>query len=286
MGDRPVEKIDDIHRRGKVPVVVGGTSYYIESLVYDNLVWRRRRQDDDGQDEDGKDDNDDDGGGGDFSAPTLNAFREYALFRHVNDAPTADTADGAGRMYADALSEAVRFARTMPAVGRLSRRRYRYTFAPATAETELTAAPPAECEAAALFAHGVRVLDAALAAVVDGSCDAPVAGGPYEVLAADAATAGHRDRPGLVDVRRRLDALLRAAGDRGPAQQAAVRETLCRACAEVERRAQRLALALLADDENTAVALITPAALKAHAAYFDPVTANSLHPHNTRKVFR
>lgn len=267
-----------------MPVVVGGTSYYIESLVYENLVWRQRRQDDGGQQEDS--DDDDDGGDG-FASPSLDEFREYALFRHVNDAPAADTADGAGRMYADTLSEAVRFVRTMPAVGRLSRQRYRYTFAP-VAETELAAASePAECEAAALFAHGVRILDAALVAVADGSCEALAAGDVrYEVLAADATTASHRDRPGPADVRRRLDALLRAADDRGPGEREAVRQVLCRACTEVEKRAQRLALALLADDELTAVALISPAALKAHAAYFDPVTANGLHPHNTRKVFR
>lgn len=27
--------ISDIHSRGKIPVVVGGTNYYIESLLYD-----------------------------------------------------------------------------------------------------------------------------------------------------------------------------------------------------------------------------------------------------------
>lgn len=30
-----LKAIEDIHGRGKVPIVVGGTNYYIESLVYE-----------------------------------------------------------------------------------------------------------------------------------------------------------------------------------------------------------------------------------------------------------
>jgi len=82
-----------------------------------------------------------------------------------------------------------------------------------------------------------------------------------------------------------VDALLAGAAE-GETAAAAVRGVLCRTHAELERRTQRLALALLADDERTAVDLMSPRALKLHASYFDPVAANELHPHNTRKVFR
>ncbi|GMM33703.1 tRNA dimethylallyltransferase [Saccharomycopsis crataegensis] len=35
-----LSKIDDIHRRGKIPIVVGGTSYYLQSLLFTNRVVR------------------------------------------------------------------------------------------------------------------------------------------------------------------------------------------------------------------------------------------------------
>jgi len=259
-----------------VPVVVGGTSYYIESIVYNNLV----RRPDGGGEEEARDDEETSGDDDDAAEHlTLGAFREYAPFRNSNDPPTADTADAAGRLYADALAEAVRFARTMPAVGRLSRKRYRNTFVPADDGRSRWPRTVAERETAALFGHGVRVLDAVTAA----------AGAPadvrYEVSAADVAV-GHRERYALADVRSRLDALLRRTAGTSERQQLAVREALRRAHAELEKRTQRLALALLADREQTAVSLLTPAALKAHAAYFDPVAAHELHPHDTRKVFR
>lgn len=278
LNDWPLQ-IDDIYSRGKVPVVVGGTSYYIESIVYNNLV-RRPDGGEEAEDEEETSDHDNSDGAEHL---TLAAFREYAPFRNGNDRPTVDTADAAGRLYADALAEAVRFARTMPAVGRLSRKRYRNTFVPAaTADDHRSRWPRtvAECETAALCAHGVRVLDAVTAA--GASADVR-----YEVSAADVAV-GHRERYALADVRSRLDALLRRTGaGRGTAdEQPAVREALCRTHAELEKRTQRLALALLADREQTAVSLLTPVALKTHAAYFDPVAAHELHPHNTRKVFR
>lgn len=288
-----------------MPVVVGGTSYYIESLIYDNLVPRPADRDRDGRDEDDDDDADDaddaaadeteskrrrgrphDDGGGDDDLSAA-AFREYAPFRHRNDAPAAATAEAAGRMYADALAEAVRFARTMPAVGRLSSKRYRNTFAPQPHEPPAdgpSAWPSAvaECETAALYAHGVRWLDA-VAAAGPAASDAAVLG-RCDVCAADVA-AGHSGRYARADVRSRLDGLLRLAADGAHADDA-LAAALRRAHAAVERRVQRLALALLAERERTAVDLVAAADLKAHAAYFDPVAANELHPHNTRKVFR
>ena len=32
-----LECINDIHSRGKIPIVVGGTNYYIEALLFENL---------------------------------------------------------------------------------------------------------------------------------------------------------------------------------------------------------------------------------------------------------
>lgn len=276
-------KIDDIYARGKVPVVVGGTSYYIESLIYNNLV--RSSEDGGGvndslvveeqDDDDDDDEDDDDDGAAIANRVSVDALREYALFRNGNDASAADTADGAGRMYADALVEAVRFVRTLPAVGLLSFKRYRNTFAP-PADNDRSRWPPtvAECETAALYAHGVRVLDAAA------NADTGIL---YDVLAADVVT-GRRERYAAADVRSRLDTLLTTA--RADDSAAAVREVLCRAYDELEKRVQRFALALLVDNEQAATSVLSPHALKAHAAYFDPAAASVLHPHNTRKVFR
>lgn len=265
-------------------MVVGGTSYYIESLIYDNLVPRPADRADD------RDDDVDDCDGAEAQRRddlSVDAFREYAPFRHPNDKPTAATPEAAGRMYADALAEAVRFARTMAAVGRLPFKRYRNTFA--TAEVVDRGEPSpwpsavAECETAALYAHGVRVLDAV--AVVLAGTGTPLDDVRYDVSAADVAV-GHRERYARADVRSRLDGLLAAAAAAGRDAECILAEALCRMHAEVERRVQRLALALLVDRERTAVDLVTAADLKAHAAYFDPVAANELHPHNTRKVFR
>eukprot|EP00349_Pseudokeronopsis_sp_Brazil_P005151 CAMPEP_0202968090 /NCGR_PEP_ID=MMETSP1396-20130829/13211_1 /ASSEMBLY_ACC=CAM_ASM_000872 /TAXON_ID= /ORGANISM="Pseudokeronopsis sp., Strain Brazil" /LENGTH=125 /DNA_ID=CAMNT_0049693949 /DNA_START=157 /DNA_END=534 /DNA_ORIENTATION=+ len=33
-----LEKVDEVRARGKVPVVVGGTNYYIESILFENHV--------------------------------------------------------------------------------------------------------------------------------------------------------------------------------------------------------------------------------------------------------
>jgi len=268
-------------------VVVGGTSYYIEAIIYNNLVRRPGATgvdsgDDDDDDGDGDDDSDDEPSpvDGEPWAPSVDDFREYSPFRHGNDPPTADTATGAGEMYADALADAVTFARVTSARGRLSYKRYGRTFADcgggAWRRWRVSSTSVAECETVALYAHGVRVLDA-------------VAGQPspeYEVSAADV-TAGLRDRYSGVHVRCRLDDLLRRTDAAGqPDRAAVVAAALCRMRAEVAYRTQRLALALLVDDERTAVDLLSPAALKAHAAYFDPAAAVELHPHNTRKVFR
>ncbi|XP_025416630.1 uncharacterized protein LOC112687878 isoform X2 [Sipha flava] len=280
-----------IYSRGKIPVLVGGTSYYIESIIYNYLVRKTT--------EDVEDDDDDDCGGGvgpeapdnddltvDLSAK---AFQEYAMFRNVNDVPTADTVDGAGRMYADTLAEAVRFVRTMAAVGRLPFKRYRNTFV--AADDERRAEWPStvvDCETAAVFAHGVRVLDAVAGALRreprTPSVDEYCGDGGYEVSVADVVT-GHRERYARAHVMSRLDAVLAAAG-RAPAVEPAVTEALCRTCAELEKRTQRLALALLVDNERTACSLLSPNALKVHASYFDPLAAKELHPHNVRKVFR
>lgn len=278
-------------------MLVGGTSYYIESIVYNYLVQRSTT-----------DEEEDYGGGGGGSdcaesEPTndaavvdlsANAFREYATFRNVNDAPPVDTVDGAGRMYADTLAEAVRFARTMAAVRLLPLKRYRNTFA---AAGQHPAAWPSstvvDCETAALYAHGVRVLDAVAQALPrwrdqrsspPSSADDCCGDGGYAVSTVDVAT-GHRERYAHVHVMTRLDAVLMAAG-RTPAAVPAVKEALCRAHAELEKRMQRLALALLVDDERTACGLLSPSALKGHANYFDPLAAKELHPHNIRKVFR
>lgn len=289
-------QIQDIYSRGKVPVVVGGTSYYIESIIYDNLVQRSAAgepEPDAADDDDEQDDDEQDDDGDDLSA---SAFHKYAGFRNINDVPTAVTAPGAGRMYLDALAEAVRFAQTMTAVGRLPFRRYGNTFVGVDNVVDPRVAGPwpptvAECETAALYAHGVRVLDAITEAIgrTDGVPDVR-----YEVTAADVMV-GYRERYGFADVRSRLDDLLtRVKTVDIPVEEEAadvevdpnVRMALCRLHAELQMRMQRLALALLVDHERTAVDLLTPSALKAHAAYFDPVAASALHPHNTRKVFR
>jgi len=276
-------------------VVVGGTSYYIESIIYNYLVQGSAAgepEPDAADDDDEQDDDEQDDDGDDLSA---NAFRKYAGFRNINDVPTAVTAAGAGRMYLDALAEAVRFAQTMTAVGRLPFRRYGNTFVGVDNVADLRVAGPwpptvAECETAALYAHGVRVLDAIAEAT--GRTDG-VPAVLYEVTAADVVV-GYRERYGFADVRSRLDDLLtRVKTVDIPVEETAdvevdanVRVALCRLHAELQMRTQRLALALLVDHERTAIDLLTPAALKAHAAYFDPVAASALHPHNTRKVFR
>lgn len=252
-------------------MVVGGTSYYIESIIYNNLVQRPS--------DDGGDDQEEEDAAATAEDLSANAFRAYTLFRNVNDAPKADTVDGACRMYADALAEAVRFARTMPAVGRLSFKLYRNSFSANSDDADERSRWPAvvaECETAALYAHGVRVLDAVLAA---GTSLANVV--RYEVLAADV-TAGRRERYTFADVQSRLDTLLAQAAEK----EEVVTSALCRAHDELEKRTQRLALALLADEEQTAADLLPARALKAHAMYYDPVSANELHPHNTRKIFR
>jgi tRNA dimethylallyltransferase len=33
-----IQVIQDIHKRGKLPIVVGGTNYYIESLLFEDMV--------------------------------------------------------------------------------------------------------------------------------------------------------------------------------------------------------------------------------------------------------
>lgn len=256
-------------------MVVGGTSYYIESIIYNSLVQRTVNEDED-DDEEPEDE--------DVVDLSVDAFREHALFRNSNDSPTVDTLDGACRMYDDTLANAVMFARTMPAVRRLPFKRYRNTFVPDVDDDdrERWAFTVDECETAALYAHGVRVLDAVARALCrNGSSVDDVR---YEVLAVDVAT-GHHERYAYADIRSRLDALTsKADGDVEMA--AAVQRALCRAHAELEKRTQRLALALLVHDEQTTVDLLSPSVLKAHAAYFDPVAASGLHPHNTRKVFR
>jgi hypothetical protein len=191
-------------------------------------------------------------------------------------------------LYADALAEAVRFALTMTAIGRLPFRRYRNTFVGVDDVDDMRVAEPwpptvAECETAALYAHGVRVLDAVAKAVgqTDGVPDVR-----YEVTATDV-TVGHRERYGFADVQSRLDNIsLTLVKTVALEVDGNVQAALCRAHAELQMRTQRVALALLVDQERTAVDLLTPTALKAHAAYFDPVAASALHPHNTRKVFR
>lgn len=267
-----------------MPLVVGGTSYYIESLIYNNLVRQIREEEDD---DDGAEDHIE-------TSPTYlqrhavpselceNDFREYAMFRDANDAPAADTVDGASRMYADAVVESVRFARTMPAVGSLPIVRYRNTFMMDGAEDDRTMWPSvvAECETAALYAHGVRVLDAVHEArqLPDDV--------RYAVLAADVTT-GCRELYTFADVRRKLEGLLASvASDVDATTVVRVKDALCRMHAEVINRTQRLALALLVDDERTAVGIMSACALKSHAMYFDPLAAIELHPHNIRKVFR
>lgn len=270
-------------------MVVGGTSYYIESIIYNNLVRLIKEEEDD---DDGVEDRPE------MSPKDLhryaflselseNDFREYATFRDVNDAPVADTVDGAGRMYADAVVEAVRFARTMPAVGSLPITRYWNTFVMDGADDDRTAWPPvvAECETAALYAHGVRVLDAVHEArrEPDDVLERDVR---YAVLATDVTT-GCRELYTFADVRRRLEGLMAAvAVDEDATTASRVKDALCRAHAEVVNRTQRLALALLVEDERTAVGILSPSTLKSHAMYFDPVAAIELHPHNIRKVFR
>lgn len=263
-----------------MPILVGGTSYYIESIIYDNSLVSRADVavvcggDEQPESADAEDADD---------HLSVNAFREYAAFRHANDPPVADTVDGVCRMYADALAEAVRFARTMPAVGQLSPGLYRNTFvADDDDDCEQWPSSAAECETAALYAHGVRVLDAAAAAagaLPDTDADDV---GRYRVLAADV-TAGLRRRYTHADVRSRLDALL---ADADEWRTAALEKALRRSCAELEYRTQRLALALLTNRERTVTELMSPHALKTHAAYYDPAAAIELHPHNTRKVFR
>lgn len=255
-----------------MPVLVGGTSYYIESIIYNNLV-RMQADDREEQDVELEEDNNAD-------SLSTDAFRAYASFRNINDAPAVDTVDGACRMYADALSEAVRFVQTMPAVGRLPFKRYRNSFSIVNDDNDERSRWPAvvvECETAALYAHGIRVLDVVLAA---GSSVADVR---YEVLAADVTT-GHQKRYTFADIRSRLDTLLALATEQETS--VVIKNALCQTHAELEKRTQRLALALLVDNEQTAVDLLPASALKAHAMYFDPVSANELHPHNTRRVFR
>ncbi|KAF0767176.1 tRNA dimethylallyltransferase [Aphis craccivora] len=279
--------IQDIFSRGNVPVVVGGTSYYIESIIYDNLVQVSadgEPEPDVADDEDEQDDDEQDDDGDDLS---VGAFREYAMFRNVNDVPTVHTVIGAKRLYADAMAEAVRFAQTMAAVGRLPFRRYRNTFVGVDSRVAEPWPPTvAECETAALYAHGVRVLDAVARSFGQPDVGLDVR---YEVTAADVAV-GYRERYGLADIQSRLNGIQTTvkAADFAVTDERYdnVRDALCRAHAELQMRTQRLALALLVDQERTAVDLLTPAALKAHAAYFDPVAASALHPHNTRKLFR
>lgn len=267
---------------------MGGTSYYIESIIYNYLLQKTTEDEEDDDNDCGLEpealDNDD------VAAVDLSvkAFREYAMFRNVNDVSVADTVDGAGRMYADTLAEAVRFVRTMAAVGRLPFKRYRNTFVTADEHRAEWPSTVADCETAALFAHGVRVLDAMAEALRcelrTPSADDCCGDGGYEVSTADVVT-GHRERYAHTHVLSRLDAVLIAAG-RAPAAAPAVKEALCRTYAELEKRMQRLALALLVDNERTACSLLPPNALKGHASYFDPLAAKELHPHNTRKVFR
>lgn len=268
-------------------MVVGGTSYYIESIIYDNLVQVSadgEPEPDVADDEDEQDDDEQDDDGDDLS---VGAFREYAMFRNVNDVPTVHTVIGAKRLYADAMAEAVRFAQTMAAVGRLPFRRYRNTFVGVDSRVAEPWPPTvAECETAALYAHGVRVLDAVARSFGQPDVGLDVR---YEVTAADVAV-GYRERYGLADIQSRLNGIQTTvkAADFAVTDERYdnVRDALCRAHAELQMRTQRLALALLVDQERTAVDLLTPAALKAHAAYFDPVAASALHPHNTRKLFR
>lgn len=257
-------------------MVVGGTSYYIESIIYNNLV-RRPADDSEEQDVEEQEEDEDAAIADRLSA---DAFRAYGLFRNVNDVPIVDTVDGAYRMYINALTEAVRFARTMPAVERMPFKRYRNSFSTVNDNNDERSRWPAvvnECETAALYAHGVRVLDAVLAT------SSSVADVQYEVLAADVTT-GRQEWYTFADIQSRMGTLLARATEQETSM--VIKNVLCQMHAEVEKRTQRLALALLADNEQTAVDLLPAHALKAHAMYFDPVSANELHPHNTRRVFR
>lgn len=273
-------------------MLVGGTSYYIESIIYNYLVQHPEENEKEGgggggvgaEPEAAEDDDDTAAAAAAAADLSAKAFREYAMFRNVNEVLTVDTVDGAGHVYANALTEAVRFVRTMTAVGRLPFKRYLNTFAAADEHRDAWPSTVVECETAALYAHGVRVLDAVAEALMQRgeqrTSSADDCCGDYEVTTADVVT-GHRERYSHADVLSRLDAVLAAAG-----QTPAVKEALCRTHAELEKRTQRLALALLVDDERTACSLMSPSALKAHAAYFDPLAAKELHPHNIRKVFR
>lgn len=263
-----------------MPILVGGTSYYIESIIYVNSLVSGTSgpgstvRSGAGQLESGDADVE-------LSACS---FRGYTAFRHANDPPTADTVGGVGRMYADGLAEAVRFARTMPAVARLPPARYRNTFVADDVDDgdqEQWPISVAECETAALYAHGVRVLDTV--AVPSSVADDDVR--RYRVLATDVTT-GLRRRYARADVLSRLDALLAETDGWDERRTVALKEAFRRTCAELEYRTQRLALALLIEREQTAVELMSPQVLKAHAAYYDQAAAIQLHPHNTRKIFR
>ncbi|VVC32895.1 Zinc finger C2H2-type,P-loop containing nucleoside triphosphate hydrolase,Matrin/U1-C-like, C2H2- [Cinara cedri] len=287
--NQALQIIRDIYSRGKVPILVGGTSYYIESIIYDNSLVSGGTAAVVGEDDvgtgDGRPGPAADADDADDAAVDLSveSFRQHATFRHANDLIEAQTVAGAGLMYANALGDALQFAWTMPAVERLPAARYRNTYVADDGgddddDREQWPSSVAECEMAALYAHGVRVLDAVTEAQVHGNYDVI----RYPVLGTDV-TAGLRQRYSMADVRNRMDVLLAATDE---SCEAAFIEAMRRTCAEVESRTQRLALALLTENERTAVELISPRALRAHAAYYDQAAALELHPHNTRKVFR
>ncbi|XP_050433908.1 tRNA dimethylallyltransferase isoform X2 [Adelges cooleyi] len=259
--------IRDIYSRGKVPIVVGGTYYYIESIIYNNLVWSKT--------DDEVDETLDDPSAAEATDLSLDAFRQYRMFRHSNDAVTAvDTADAARHLYRETLAETARFVKHT--VSKLSHKQRRNTFADAAdgPVSKSGGVPPVERELSALYSHGVRCLDALTAAIRDGLSADTVR---FDVLAADG-----DGRFSCADVQRRLESLMALAEK----HEEAVKNALYKMHRELEMRAQRVMLALLADQEKTVVDLLSPEMLKAHALYFDPVTANTLHPHNVRKVFR
>lgn len=312
-----------------MPIVVGGTSYYIESLLYHNLVHTNDDNNDDVDDNnDDVDDDDDDDGDNDEQRPSLTeststetldarmawtrtikeakltkrpeqqqdlsaeAFRRFAMFRNRNDVPTPTTAAAACRCYADTLTEAERFAREMVAAAGLSMRRYANTFVDYADAERRWPRDLVQCELAALYAHGVRTMDAV--------CDEATHNEPlackddghgtsrwppkYQVRAADVTT-GLEQRYGRSDVDARIASLQRQLAVVG--NEATAVDRLGRTRAELQRRVERLMLALLVEQERLALDLIaSPGTLKMHALYYDPVGANALHPHNTRKVFR
>ncbi|XP_050545877.1 tRNA dimethylallyltransferase isoform X2 [Daktulosphaira vitifoliae] len=265
--------IYDIYSRDKVPILVGGTCYYVESIIYDNLLpdnVNEERQPEETVTCDLSNQEID---------LSLNAFRQYRMFRHTTDiVPVPDNLDSAKHLYLETLRETVRFVKNMlPA---LSIELYRNTFVdiedqtfPVHLNSDLV-----ECELNAMYSHGVRCLNAIKKTLKKGSTLENV---QFAVLVEDCRLA---DRKPFMqdDVEYCLNELVLDSNDNG----VVIKEALYKLHLELEIRAERIMLALLVNDEKTVVDLLSPERLKLHAFYFDPVTANTLHPHNTRKVFR